>query len=97
MLQSDFERVGEVQRLAAGRLAICSRQLNPSDTISVSRAALRTAGSSTRSPMAWDTSYFPASKPNEPAIPQQPASSDCTSAPVFRSTDSSAPIFITAL
>src|SRR5262249_56035724 len=61
--------------------AICSRQLKPSDTMNVSGAAARTAGSSTRSPTAIDTSYLWTSKPNEPAMPQQPASSDCTSAP----------------
>ena len=44
-------------------------------------AAARTAGSSTRSPIACDTSYLPASKPNAPAMPQQPESSDCSSEP----------------
>ena len=47
--------------------------------------------------MAWETSYFSASKPNEPAIPQQPASGTRRSAPVFLSSDSSSVIFITAL
>ena len=36
--------------------AICSRQLKPSATISVSFAASRTAGSSARSPQAMETS-----------------------------------------
>ena len=35
-------------------------------------AAARTAGSSTRSPIACDTANLPASKPNGPAMPQQP-------------------------
>ena len=65
--------------------------------MSVSGAALRTAGSRTRSPIAIDTSYLPASKPNGPAMPQQPASGDVTFAPIFFSNDSSSVIFISAL
>src|SRR5580704_1319549 len=70
---------------------ICSRQLNPSDTISAFSGEFRTAGNNTRSPTACDTSYFSFSKPNGPAIPQQPESMDCRSTPIFRNKDSSAP------
>src|SRR4051812_40229639 len=40
--------------------------------MSVSLPASRTAGSSTRSPQAFETSYLAASNPKEPAMPQQP-------------------------
>ena len=45
--------------------------------------ALRTAGRSRCSPMAIETSYFPASNPNDPASPQQPGSGCSTSTPIF--------------
>src|ERR1700740_1642553 len=52
---------------------ICSLQLNPSATTIVIGPAERTAGKSPCSAIVLDTSNFPASKPNGPAIPQQPA------------------------
>jgi len=52
--------------------SICSRQLNPLASRMVSGAAARTLGSRTRSAAVIDTSYFSDSKPNEPAMSQQP-------------------------
>jgi hypothetical protein len=39
----------------------------------VSASALRTAGSRARSPIVCDSAYLCCSKPNDPAMPQQPA------------------------
>src|ERR671925_1478980 len=64
--------------------------------MSVSSDALRTAGSRTRSPPFLETSIFSAEKPNAPAIPQQPVSGTCTSAPVFCSSATSWSIFMIA-
>src|SRR4029077_15360313 len=62
-----------------------------------SSGVFRTAGNSTRSPTACDTSYLSFSKPKGPAIPQQPESMDCSSTPVLRNTDSSSDIPINDL
>ena len=51
------EDLRQVQRPPAAAWPICSRQLNPSATTTVSPGAARTAGRITRSPRPCDTSY----------------------------------------
>lgn len=51
---------------------------------SVSGAAARTSGSSTRSPMRIESSTLCLSKPKEPAMPQQPASAGRSQGPSRR-------------
>ena len=62
--------------------------------IALAIGALRTAGRSSSSPIAMEMSYLSCSKPNEPAMPQQPGAGAWKSMPMRRSSDSSADIFM---
>ena len=63
----------DVQRLAAGALLdLLAATKAVGEDERVAPAPARTRGSSTRSAAAIETSYCRRSKPNEPAMPQQP-------------------------